>query len=121
MRTAKSVLLIVLMVTAFSVATKSFAQSQEAQNHTEWIAKVLKEIETVKPGMTRAELLNIFREEGGISTRKSRQYTHRDCAYIKVEVEFEPVGGAEDRELTEDSSDRIVKISRPFLEWAIID
>ena len=45
--------------------------SSGSDEHTEWVAKSLKEIETVKPGMTREDLLRVFRDEGGISTRTS--------------------------------------------------
>jgi hypothetical protein len=88
--------------------------------HTEWIAKSLKEIESVKVGMTRVDLLKVFKEEGGISTRTWRRYAYRDCPYIKVDVEFEPIGEPEDK-LSESPKDKIIKISKPFLEWSIID
>jgi hypothetical protein len=121
MRKVSSVLLTVLIVTVFSVAIKSIAQSQGSQSHSEWIAKSLKEMETIKVGMTRADLLKVFRGEGGLSTRKWRQYAYRECPYIKVEVEFEPVGETEAPEFAEGSKDKIVKISKPFLEWSILD
>lgn len=88
--------------------------------HTEWIARSLKEIEGIKVGMTRVDLLKVFKEEGGISTRTWRRYAYRDCPYIKVDVEFEPVGEPDD-ELGQSPKDKIIKISRPFLEWSIID
>ena len=96
------------------------SQSQEADTHTEWIVKSLKEIESVKAGMTRRDLLRVFREEGGISTRTQRRYVYRDCPYIKVDVEFQPVGDPENK-LSENPKDKIIKISKPFLEWSIVD
>jgi len=65
--------------------------------------------------MSRKELLKVFKIEGGISTRTSRRYVYRECRYIKVDVEFEPVEAKEDKS-TEYPSDRIIKISKPFLE-----
>ena len=88
--------------------------------HTQWIAKSLKEIESVKVGMTRVDLLKVFKEEGGISTRTWRRYAYRDCPYIKVDVEFEPVGELENK-VSQSQKDKIIKISKPFLEWSIID
>jgi hypothetical protein len=85
--------------------------------HTEWIARSLKEIESVKVGMTRGDLLRVFHEEGGISTRTWRRYVYRDCPYIKVEVEFEPVGDP----VSQSPRDKIIKISKPFLDWSIMD
>ena len=92
-----------------------------SQNHSDWIAESLKEIETIKVGMTRDDLMKVFRREGGLSTRTWRQYVYRQCPYIKVAVEFEPVGEKESPEFTEGSKDKIVKISRPFLEWSVLD
>jgi hypothetical protein len=77
-------------------------------------------METLKVGMTRTDLLKVFSEEGGLSTRTQRQYVYRECPYIKVAVEFERVGNAE-APFPESGEDRIVKISRPFIEWSVID
>ena len=43
-------------------------------------------------GMTRADLLKVFTTEGGLSTGLNRTYVYRECQYIKVDVDFEPVG-----------------------------
>jgi hypothetical protein len=84
-----------------------------------WIAASLTEMQSIKVGMTRGELLKIFVGEGGISNRTWRRYVYRRCGYIKVDVEFAPV---QERESGEESpEDRITKISKPFLEWAIMD
>ena len=57
-----------------------------------WIVGNLPEMESIKIGMTRKELLKVFMEEGGLSTRQWRQYVYRRCGYVKVEVEFAPAG-----------------------------
>lgn len=110
--------LLPLLFIAFSALT--YSQSETTENHTSWIAQSLKNMESVKVGMTRKELLEVFREEGGISTRTWRRYAYRECPYIKVDVEFKPVEKNEARG-TEYSSDEIVKISKPFLEPPIVD
>jgi len=91
-----------------------------ARPEYKWLARSLREIETIKPGMTRADLLKVFEEEGGISTRSQRTYVYRDCALIKVDVTFEAVGMPEDK-LAESPKDRITKISRAYLGWHIVD
>jgi hypothetical protein len=78
-------------------------------------------METIKAGMTRAELLKVFAEEGGLSNRQWRQYVYLKCPYFKVKVEFEPVGEPEGPNSMESSKDKIVKISQPFLEWSVLD
>lgn len=87
---------------------------EPAADHTEWIVRSLREMQTVKPGMTRADLLKVFQEEGGLSTPRQRRYVYRECPYIKVEVTFN--AGRE-----EALRDTIRTISRPFLEWSIED
>lgn len=120
MRKISLTILAILLVAGLTVFAQSAAQVQSAQSHSEWIAQSLREMETIKVGMTRADLLKVFREEGGLSTRTQRQYVYRECLYIKVAVEFEPVGNAE-APFPENGEDKIVKISRPFIEWSVID
>jgi hypothetical protein len=114
----------VLVLLTFSTAP---AQSpQKPQGATEWIADSLREIQKIKVGMTRADLLKIFTTEGGISAGLQRTYVYRECPYIKVDVEFEPVGRpASDADgrvtLIEANEDVIKKISKPYLDWSVID
>jgi hypothetical protein len=96
-------------------------RSQDQDDHVKWVAISLKEMETIKVGMTRADLLIVFAEEGGLSNRQWRQYVYLKCPYFKVKVEFEPVGEPEGPNSMESSKDKIVKISQPFLEWSVLD
>lgn len=115
--------LLVLLFGGFNLPAQT---SPTSQRRTEWIANSLREMETIKVGMTRANLLKVFTTEGGLSTGLQRTYVYHDCPYIKVDVEFEPVGRpARDRDgrvtLEEDRRDIITKISRPYLDWSIMD
>ena len=85
---------------------------------TRWIAANLPEMESVKVGMTRRDLLKVFTTEGGISTPTWRQYVYKKCGYIKVAVEFDSADKPAGLERLED---RITKISKPFLQFAIMD
>lgn len=83
-------------------------------------------MESVKAGMTRKELLTIFKTEGGLSTGLHRTFISRDCPYFKVDVDFKAVGRTDrdsEREVTvvEDPTDIIVRISRPYLQFTIAD
>jgi hypothetical protein len=78
----------------------------------------LKEMESIRVGMTRIGLLKAFEGGGGISTRLSRRYVYRDCSYIIVDVEFEPLSQPNS---FEGPQDKIVQISKPFLERPIED
>lgn len=120
MKTLISLFAIGLVTFVSAAAILPSSKSSGADEHTEWIEKSLREIETVKVGVTRVDLLRVFKEEGGISTRTWRRYVYRDCPYIKVDVEFEPIGEPENK-LRESPRDKIIKISKPFLEWSIMD
>lgn len=83
-----------------------------------WISASLPELGSIEAGMTRRDLLKVFMEEGGKSTRTWRRYAYRKCAFVKVDVEFAAVG---DPGVVEGPDDRITKISKPFLELTIGD
>ena len=36
-----------------------------SEDHTKWVAEALERMETIKPGMTRQDLLGVFTTEGG--------------------------------------------------------
>jgi hypothetical protein len=91
-----------------------------SRDHTAWVAASLRTMQTIKPGMTRAEVLKVFKTEGGISNRLQRTYVFRDCPYVKVDVRFKPVGQEKDV-LREDPADIIIMISRPYLDWSMMD
>ena len=90
------------------------------QERRQWIAKVLRQIGRIKPGMRRKDLLTVFTTEGGISTRTQRTYVNTECPYIKVNVHFKVVRG-ESLNLNEDPDDIIESISQPCLAWGMID
>jgi hypothetical protein len=84
-----------------------------------WIRENLPELSSIKVGMTRGELLKVFMPEGGISTRIWRRYVYRKCGYVKVDVEFAPADN--NKSGNEQPDDRITKISKPYLEFAVMD
>ena len=96
---------------------KSPPKREASQHHTEWISRCIKRIQSIKPGATRGELIDVLSTEGGISNRRGRRYVYKECKYIKVDVEFKPIGD----EPFENDNDIITKISKPFLEWSIAD
>jgi hypothetical protein len=88
--------------------------------HTQWVASVLRWTYDIKPGMTRKNLLRVYTVEGGLSTRTQRTYVLKGCPYIKVDVKFLPVGNVQDG-LTQDPNDKIQEISKPYLDYSIMD
>lgn len=99
---------------------------QSGRDHTAWVSDVLQEMLTIRPGMTRLELLSVFTTEGGLSFPLQRTYVSRACPYFKVDVTFRAVGRPErdeDGRVTsiEGDGDTIQTISRPYLQFSIKD
>jgi hypothetical protein len=106
--------------------TNASSQDSCAQAHEDWVTNALEKMESIKPGMTREDLVRVFTTEGGLSTGLHRTFVSRDCPYFKVDVEFKAVGrpnrdneGRVTRD--EDSRDIIVKLSRPYLQFSVVD
>lgn len=104
----------------------SKGQAKCQQEHLEWVAQALQKMQTIQPGMTRKDLLEVFTTEGGLSTGLQRTYVSQECPYFKVDVEFDAVGRPNRDEegrvtLVEDNRDVIVKISRPYLHFSTMD
>ncbi len=113
-------LLAAATVICLGVTSKQCARPAAKEDHVKWIADSLKEIQTVKAGMTRDQLLRVFTTEGGLSNRITRTYVYHKCPYIKVDVQFKPVGN-EGNLLEERGEDVIAGVSRPYLGWSICD
>jgi hypothetical protein len=116
--------LLFLAASAQESQSGSSTQLQIDSEHQKWIEHVMRSIAGLKPGMTRKDLSEIFGEEGGLSTRTQRRYVYKHCPYIKVDVEFsvaEGVAEASRNAFEESPNDKIVKISRPYLEFTISD
>ena len=96
------------------------APRRGSPTHEEWVLKSLQEMNKVKEGMTRADLLKVFGEEGGLSTRTQRTYVYKECRFFKVDVKFEPAERGSSP-LAESPDDRITEISRPYLNYSITD
>jgi hypothetical protein len=123
MREIGSILLL-LFAASMTPAQESISPAQRGseidREHTKWVDSVMRSILAIKPGATRKDLLKVFTEEGGISSRTHRKYVYKQCPYIKVDVEFAPVGGQENG-FAEMPEDTVVTISRPYLEYSIFD
>lgn len=73
-------------------AQSSPAGQVAAVDHLDWLAEVMRQMEMIKPGMSRADLMTVFTTEGRLSSRDRRTFVSRQCRYCKVDVSFELVG-----------------------------
>jgi hypothetical protein len=87
------------------------------QDHSAWLKQVLEKMETIKPGMTRWDLLQVFRTEGARPTFRMEgapsvlreTFVSQDCPYFKIAVEFQTTLGGGNRDV-------IVKVSKPYVQ-----
>ncbi len=110
-------IVLIWIATAASTAGQSPAEPKAA---CDVVVQALREVQNVKPGMTRRDLLKQFTGEGGVSNRLQRTYVLKTCPYVKVDIEFEIPPG-QGRNATEALSDKIAGISRPYLGWTVTD
>ena len=81
------------------------------------IQPVLRTVSRIERGLTRKSLSGSFEENGGLRFRTQVRYVFKDCPYIKIEVEF----SAEDESVYGNPDDKVVNISRPYLEYPAAD
>jgi len=107
-------------------AFASSTEGQDSPDHVAWVAESLKHMLTITPGMSRDQLLRVFSTEGGISTALQRTFVSRDCPFFKVDVTFYRATGSNtnanrDEVLRELDNDTIASVSRPYLQFSIMD
>jgi hypothetical protein len=82
-------------------------------------------MESIKPGMTRADRLKVFSGEGGLSSPSRRNFVYRECYMFKVSVEFDLADKSRDPDGrqtgAESPRDVITAISRPFIAREVMD
>jgi hypothetical protein len=108
---------------AILLASLSVSNARGGDNRAEraaWVAKCLKQIQTVQPGMKRKEMQKVLTTEGGLYSPSTGHYVSRECPYFKVDVEFK-TGRERDGRAVAGPDDRIVRISQPYMQWQIID
>jgi hypothetical protein len=93
-----------------AIAAEPDGQTED-KAHCEWLAKIIKQIETIKAGMSRRDVEKILVEDvAGFSNPKAMRYQHPACSYIKLDLEFE-LAASDDRK-----DDKITKRSDPLLD-----
>ena len=110
-------------------------ETKARQDHIQWVTDVLIKMQSIKPGMSKEALCRVFRTEGGlVFSPYKRTFVSRDCPYFKVDVELraaaedpkkqqaEPQDEKDDEKFVGgDPADVIVSISRPYLQFSIMD
>ena len=90
------------------------------QDHEQWLEERYVEATSIKPGMTRADLLKSFEEDGGLQSIPASRYVLRSCKLIQIEVKFNTEYGLS-YQPTPDKDLKISSVSRPYLERMAVD
>lgn len=108
---------------ATSVASPLDDECQSESGRNAWVAESLKQMLIIKPGMSRDQLMLVFTTEGGLSTAQQRTFVSRDCSFFKVDVKFRRALDNQPNHdwLQELGSDVIASISRPYLQFSVMD
>lgn len=79
-------LFVTVMGYALFRPTHSAAPEMNEQDHEVWLARILQHMDTIKPGMTRADLMKVLRTDGQPSrqvlalTALRRTFVSRDLS-----------------------------------------
>jgi len=93
-----------------------------SNDHTNWVASCLKQMLTIQPGMTRAQLMQVFTTEGGLVFSALQQtFVSRECPFFKVEVRFNRAPNTSAGTFEELTTDVVESVSRPYLQFTIAD
>ena len=118
----------IVMVLACLLIVSAWANSAPkcppAPDTASWLANSLTEIETIHAGMTREDLLKVFRPAGGFSSsnRFKGVFVYRDSPYINIDVEFaHPDEGGASSSTPVSPLDKITSVSRPYLAHPVYD
>ena len=128
--------LILSVVCALLTISAAPGLPQSNRNHDKWLQERYFEAISIKEGMTRADLIKVFRIDGGLQALLPTRYVLRSSNLIKVEVEFDvPVGSKvipedlrfemqdskESHQFVSNDKLKIKRISGPYVEPYCMD
>ena len=94
---------------------------KEGVSKEKWFRTCYEDLLGVKPGMTRRELGKTLVIDGGCSLSLPR-YCHRDCACLKVQVQFDSKRDPDDQNrLIWSDDDKVLGVSLPYVETPFYD
>ena len=96
------------------------AQTANDQTHQQWLEERYNQATSIKAGMTRADLLKLFEEDGGLQTIPAGRYVLKSCRLIQIEVKFDTKYGVDYQPIPAKDL-KITNVSRPYLERMAID
>lgn len=114
------ILVIVGLLVILAPGIHSGTQTANDQANQRWLEERYKEATSIKAGMTRADLLKLFEEDGGLQSIPASRYVLKCCQLIQIEVKFDSGYGVNYKP-TPDENLKIVEVSRPYLQRMAAD
>lgn len=114
-------LLLLCYVITISALPQPLANAQTRQECSSCsvIERALKDLQSLKVGMVRKDIAgHNFVMSGGMLFRDRTAYTHKDCQYIKLEIEF-TLDSAVDQAFSD--RDTIKGVSKLTLDYPVTD
>ena len=117
----KTALVVLVLCSAVIAVPPARAESDQARSERRaWLERCIKDFQSIKPGLTRGQVDKLLRHDGGLMQATHWRYRHPDCDYFKVDVDYamkpDAAGG-----FVASANDRVVAVSKPYLEWPIDD
>lgn len=107
---------------AVFVAQLRASKHQPDPEHAKWVARCLKDFQSIKVGMTRGEIEARLSKDGGLQGVSPVRFTHPACEYFKIDVGFEFKRDAADQNRAiESKDDKVTSISKPYIETPFAD
>jgi len=91
---------------------------QVACNSCSIAIEVLSAVANLKPGMTREQIEKEFQPDDTFGSGPIKRYVYKKCAYIKIDIDFDLVDA---NAVKDNPEDRVVKISKPYIEQQFVD
>lgn len=87
-----------------------------------WVSKCFKDFQAIKVGMTREDVAKRFPMDGGLQGVSPVRFTHPECPYFKIDVEFSFQRNPQDQgRAIMSPEDKATKVSKPYIEPPYID
>jgi hypothetical protein len=86
-----------------------------------WARQCWLDLTSVKPGMTRGEIEQRLRRDGGLQGRPHTRYVHPRCCFFKIGVQYELSKEEPGEDRSWPKSDKALKVSTPVLEHPTLD
>ena len=121
--------LALLIVTAHSATNPPVPAARAATNppasdadHIGWVERCLRDFALLKRGMTRQEVEGRFKLDGGLQSASPVRFTHPACPYFKIAVEFDfKRDSADQGRAVTGQGDKVIRVSKPYLEAPVMD